>query len=187
MDDRVKSLLLVGVGGQGIIRASDILTLALMKEGYDAKKSEVHGMAQRGGCVSSYVRFGAKVYSPLAGRGDVDILVAFEKMESLRYLDYLREGGRVIVNDLEIFPPAVNLGEALYPEKVIPTIAKRFPDVCLVSATAIAEHAGDARMANTILLGILSRYLPVSRDIWHDVLGRSFAGALAEKNINVFE
>ncbi len=118
MDNSVISILLVGVGGQGIIRASDILSVALMNAGYDVKKSEVHGMAQRGGCVSSHVRFGNKVYSPLSKKGDVDILMSFEKMETLRYLDYLKKDGTVIINNEEIYPPAVNLGEAPYPSGV---------------------------------------------------------------------
>jgi indolepyruvate ferredoxin oxidoreductase beta subunit len=109
MNNSTHSILLAGVGGQGILRASDILSLVMIEAGYDAKKSEVHGMAQRGGSVTSHVRYGQKVYSPIAKKGDVDILVSFEKLETLRYLDYLKPDGKVIINDEEIYPPSVNL------------------------------------------------------------------------------
>src|SRR5512139_868060 len=118
MEDGIKSVLLAGVGGQGIIRASDILCLVIMAAGFDVKKSEVHGMAQRGGSVTSHVRYGKKVYSPLAPKGGVDILVAFERLEALRNLDYVKPNGRVIMSELELYPPAVNLGVATYPEGV---------------------------------------------------------------------
>jgi len=103
MSESVRSVLLVGVGGQGTIMASDILSAVMISAGFDAKKSEVHGMAQRGGCVSSHVRFGRKVYSPLAGKGDVDVLVSFEKLETLRYLEYLKPDGKIIINNEEIY------------------------------------------------------------------------------------
>ncbi|HEX7504524.1 MAG TPA: indolepyruvate oxidoreductase subunit beta, partial [Syntrophales bacterium] len=122
MENKVKSLLLAGVGGQGILLASDIICKVMMDKGYDVKKSEVHGMAQRGGCVTSHVRYGKKVYSPLARKGDIDMIVSFEKLESLRYLDYLKSGGMVLVNDEEIYPPSVNLGDADYPNDIYATI-----------------------------------------------------------------
>jgi indolepyruvate ferredoxin oxidoreductase beta subunit len=128
MNNRVKSLLLAGVGGQGILLASDIICKVMMEKGCDVKKSEVHGMAQRGGCVTSQFRYGGKVFSALARKGDVDIIVSFEKLEALRYLDYLKPGGLVIVNDEEIYPPSVNLGEADYPEGIFETLRARFGD-----------------------------------------------------------
>src|SRR5512139_1741707 len=130
MEDGIKSVLLAGVGGQGIIRASDILCLVIMAAGFDVRKSEVHGMAQRGGCVTSHVRFGEKVYSPLSRKGDVDILLSFEKMETLRYLDYLRdEESIVIMNTEEFCPPAVNIGDAAYPGDIVETIMEQFRTV----------------------------------------------------------
>src|SRR5512139_20572 len=110
MDGKVTSLLLAGVGGQGILLASDIICKVMMEKGLDVKKSEVHGMAQRGGCVTSHVRYGQKVYSPLARKGDVQILLSFEKVETLRYLDFLNPNGIIIMNEEEVYPPAVNLG-----------------------------------------------------------------------------
>ena len=124
--NEVKSILFAGVGGQGILRASDILCLVMMEAGMDTKKSEVHGMAQRGGCVTSHVRYGRKVYSPIAKKGDVDVLVSFEKLETLRYLDFLKPQSTIIVNEKEIYPPSVNLGDAQYPGNIFEIIKKSF-------------------------------------------------------------
>ena len=111
----VKNILLVGVGGQGTILASKILTSGLMKAGYDVKMSEIHGMSQRGGSVSTQVRFGDKVYSPIVGRGSADVIVAFEEMEALRWLDHLKIGGTMVINDCQSHPVPVDLGIAEYP------------------------------------------------------------------------
>ena len=162
MDNRVKSLLLAGVGGQGILLASDIICKVMMGKGYDVKKSEVHGMAQRGGCVTSHVRYGAKVYSPLARKGDVDMIVSFEKLESLRYLDYLKTGGMVLVNDEEIYPPSVNLGDADYPKEVYESIQSQFglDRVKVIAGPELATKAGNRRAVNTVMLGAISRFIP---------------------------
>ena len=116
--NQVQSILLAEVGRQGVLRASDILSEALMAAGYDIKKSGVHGMAQRGGCVTSFVRFGKKVYSPTGAKGEATTLLAFKKMETIRYLDYLMPQGRVIVNEEEINPQDCNLGTMKYPNNV---------------------------------------------------------------------
>jgi indolepyruvate ferredoxin oxidoreductase beta subunit len=178
---------MVGVGGQGIIRASDILSAVLMRAGFDVKKSEVHGMAQRGGCVSSHVRFGPKVYSPLTQKGDVDVLVSFEKLETLRYLDYLKPDGRVIINDEEVYPPSVNLGEEPYPNDAIDSIRNYFTDVKVVDATEIALRSGDRRMANTVILGVLSAHLDIAYDVWEKVLEESFPPKILKKNTEAFK
>ena len=115
----VKNILLVGVGGQGTILASKILTSGLIKAGYDVKMSEIHGMSQRGGSVSTQVRYGEKVYSPIVGKGSADVIVAFEEMEALRWLDHLKIGGKMVINDYRIQPVPVNLGVAEYPEGII--------------------------------------------------------------------
>jgi indolepyruvate ferredoxin oxidoreductase beta subunit len=186
MNRSVKSVLMVGVGGQGIIRASDILSAVMIEAGFDVKKSEVHGMAQRGGCVSSYVRFGEKVYSPLAMKGDVDLLVSFEKLETLRYLDYLKPDGKVIVNDEEVYPPSVNLGEEAYPDDAISYIKKFFTDVTVIDATEIAFRSGDRRMANTVILGVLASHLDIDKKVWETVLEKSFPPKLLEGNKQAF-
>jgi len=116
--DQVKNILMVGVGGQGVILASEILSEVMMRAGYDVKKSEVHGMAQRGGSVSTHVRFGSKVYSPLIKKGDADILFSFEVLESVRYLDFLKKDALIIVNNQKVLPPSVTLGADTYPDNI---------------------------------------------------------------------
>ncbi len=181
-----KGVLLAGVGGQGILRASDIFSRVIMAAGLDVKKSEVHGMAQRGGCVTSHVRYGVKVYSPLTKKGDVDILVSFEKMDTLRYLDYLRDDGSIIINTEELYPPAVNLGEAIYPNDIIETIRRLFHQVKVVDATMLARQAGNIRTVNTVLLGTLSACLPLATDIWEKVLKETFPPTFIETNMKAF-
>jgi len=187
MNNEVKSILLVGVGGEGVIRASDILSAAMLKAGYDVKKSEVHGMAQRGGCVSSHVRFGKKVYSPLTKKGAIDILLSFEKMETLRYLEYLKPNGKVIINNHEVLPPSVNLGEEDYPGDALTIVRSCFTDVKVIDASEMARKAGNARMANTIVLGLLSTYLDVAPAIWEEVLRESFPEKILTGNLAAFK
>ena len=161
-DKDVKSILLAGVGGQGILRASDIMCMAMMEAGLDVKKSEVHGMAQRGGCVTSHVRYGSKVYSPLAKLGSIDLLVAFEKMETLRYLNYLTKDATIIVNAEEIYPPAVNSGEVPYPKDAISFLKSNYKQVREIDATALAGiHA--ARIANSVIKGEKPADIPFER------------------------
>lgn len=187
MNKSVQSVLMVGVGGQGIIRASDILSAVMMRAGFDVKKSEVHGMAQRGGCVSSHVRFGSKVYSPLAKKGDVDILVSFEKLETLRYLDYLKVDGKVIINDEVVYPPSVNLGEEPYPADAVDFIKEHFKNVKVADATEIALRSGDKRMANTVILGVLSSYLDIEDSVWEGVLEENFPPKILSGNKEAFK
>jgi len=186
MENQVTSIYMVGVGGQGIIRASDILCEVVMRAGLDVKKSEVHGMAQRGGSVTSHVRYGKKVYSPLAPKGGVDILVAFERLEALRNIDYVKPAGRVIMSELELFPPAVNLGTAAYPEHVAETVRKWIPDVKEVNATQIAVAAGNIKAENTALLGVLSTYLDIDEKIWDAVLREAFPPKVLDANLKAF-
>jgi len=186
MTDRVRSILIAGVGGQGVLKASDILSAVIIEAGRDVKKSEVHGMAQRGGCVTSHVRYGTRVYSPLARKGDVDVLLSFEKLETLRYLDYLKNEGRVIINDLEVYPPSVNMGEAEYPENVIDLVKERVHAVEVLKASEMASKLGDPRMVNTILLGVLSRHMDIPRETWEKVLRETFPARVVEKNIEAF-
>ena len=182
----IKSILLAGVGGQGILRASDILCLVMMEAGLDVKKSEVHGMAQRGGCVTSHVRFGEKVYSPIAKKGDVDILLSFEKLETLRYLDFMKSGGSIIINEKEIYPPSVNLGNADYPDNTIDTVKTIFKSVKVVNATTIAIKAGDIRTENTALLGVLSSCLQPDVLLWENVIRNSFPKKTIDANLTAF-
>ena len=166
MKDNVTSILLAGVGGQGIILASDIMTEVFLEGGFDVKKSEIHGMAQRGGSVTSHVRFGKKVFSPIIKQGDADILLAFERLEGLRWINHMRPDGVVILNDHTINPPAVNLGEMDYPRDIEKTIRDKFSGFYVVKATELAEKAGDARATNVVMLGILSMLLEIDEEIW---------------------
>jgi indolepyruvate ferredoxin oxidoreductase beta subunit len=186
MKDDVKSILLAGVGGQGILRASDILCLAFMASGLDVKKSEVHGMAQRGGCVTSHVRYGQKVYSPIAKKGDVDILVSFEKLEALRYLDYLKPQATIIINEEEIYPPSVNLGDAKYPENIYDRVSRHFKTVKMINALDLARKAGNIRAVNTVLLGVLSTFLNLKSDLWEKVLQEAFPSKSLKANLKAF-
>ena len=188
MYNTTQSVLLAGVGGQGILRASDILSLVLMEAGFDAKKSEVHGMAQRGGCVTSHVRYGTKVYSPIAKKRDINILVSFEKIETLRYLDYLKPTGKVIVNEIEIYPPSVNLGEAQYPSDIIDIVKNHVQEVKVLNATEMALKAGNPRTANIVLLGALSSFMTdINVDCWERVLRKSFTVKVVKANLDAFE
>ena len=150
----VKNILLVGVGGQGTILASKILTSGLIKAGYDVKMSEIHGMSQRGGSVSTQVRYGEKVYSPIVGKGSADVIVAFEEMEALRWLDHLKIGGKMVINDYRIQPVPVNLGAAEYPEGIIENLSK-ICDVHAFKAAEIATELGNPKAMNIVLLGAL--------------------------------
>jgi indolepyruvate ferredoxin oxidoreductase beta subunit len=154
----VKNILLCGVGGQGTILTSKILTEGLVRAGYDVKMSEVHGMAQRGGSVSTQVRYGGRVHSPLFGLGQADACVAFERMEAVRYAEYLKPGGIAIVNDYRLTPMSVAVGAASYPENAAEAMAAAFKAI-VVPAAGIASGLGNARAMNIVLLGVLVRAL----------------------------
>ena len=180
--------LLAGVGGQGTILASDILVEVGLVSGYDVKKSEVHGMAQRGGSVESQVRWGRKVYSPTVERGDVDYLLGFEMLEVARWIDYLRPGGEVIVNRYQIAPPSVNTGQAAYPPEadIARVLERRAGRVTWVDATAKAAELGNAALAGVILLGYLGAELDMDRALWLEVIERLVPARFVELNREAF-
>ena len=183
---KTKGILLAGVGGQGVLLASDILCRVFIAAGLDVKKSEVHGMAQRGGCVTSHVRYGEKVHSPLSKKNDIDVLVSFEQMDTLRYLDYVKESGTVIINTEKIYPPAVNLGESPYPANAAETVRLFITKVVPIDAVALALRAGNIRAVNTVLLGALSTCLNLSLGLWEKVLQESFPTKLFGANREAF-
>jgi indolepyruvate ferredoxin oxidoreductase beta subunit len=166
MSNRITNILLVGVGGQGILLASEILSETFMLAGFDVKKSEIHGMSQRGGCVVSHVRYGKEVFSPIVPEGEGDILFGFELMETCRSLPLLKRGGKVVVNDLRIAPPSVLMGQEAYPEGLVDRIRAEFPDVLLVDGQQLAATAGNPRAANTVLLGAVSKRLDIAEEFW---------------------
>jgi indolepyruvate ferredoxin oxidoreductase beta subunit len=182
----VTNILLVGVGGQGILLASEILSEAFMLAGHDVKKSEIHGMSQRGGSVVSHVRFGNEVFSPVVPEGEGDILFGFELLETYRYLPLLKPGAKVIANDFRIYPPAVLLGQQSYPESLAESIRELFPDLLLVDGLKLASEAGNARAANTVLLGAVSKQLDISEDIWCKAIEKMVPGKALDINLMAF-
>lgn len=184
--ERVTNVLLVGVGGQGVLVASKILVEGLLKAGFDVKKSEVHGMAQRGGSVVSQVRFGSRVFSPLIQKGGGDILLSFEKLEALRYREYLSPRALVLINDQKVLPPAVSMGLEAYPRQVPEALTAGGRHVHLVNGIEEARKAGNLRAVNLVLLGVLSRFLPLEERLWHKTLREQFPPALQEVNLQAF-
>lgn len=187
MSTAITNILLVGVGGQGILLASEILSEAFMLAGYDVKKSEIHGMSQRGGSVVSHVRFGTQVFSPVVPEGEGDIMFGFELLETSRYLSLLRPGATVVVNDFKILPPSVLLGQAAYPEGLADSIRAAFPDTLLVDGQRLAIEAGDLRAANTALLGAVSKRLAITEDIWQQALEKMVPRKVLEINLKAFQ
>jgi indolepyruvate ferredoxin oxidoreductase beta subunit len=183
-----KNIIVAGVGGQGILLASEIISLVAMQSGYDVKKSEVHGLSQRGGDVVSHVRIGERVYSPLIEEGTAHILLSFEKAESLRYIHYLIPGESVcIINDLEIIPLRVSLRIDSYPADIIEKLKRVTPKVYLVDAIKYAKEAGDTRSFNIFILGIASHFLPFGERDWKGVLEERIPPPLREVNIRAFD
>lgn len=182
----VKNILLVGVGGQGTILASKILSNGLAAAGYDVKMSEVHGMAQRGGSVTTQVRFGKKVYSPIIDKGQADILVAFEKMEALRWLNYLKVGGKIIVNDYAIPSVPILMGKQDYPEGVLETL-KNKADTLVINATQIAEGIGNGKAMNIVLFGAIVRAMNLSSIDWEKEIADNVKATFLELNIKAFK
>jgi indolepyruvate ferredoxin oxidoreductase, beta subunit len=178
-----KSILFVGVGGQGIILASKILTEGLAKYGYDVKMSEVHGMAQRGGSVTTQVRFGEKVYSPLIGVGEADVVVAFEKLEAARWISYLKDGGSVVVNDYEILPMTVQVGKEVYPADVLEKLQEKVTSVKIFNAAEIATKLGNIKAQNIVLLGSLIKALGLDNLDWDEVVKENLPPKMHELNI----
>lgn len=166
MSNQITNVILVGVGGQGILLASEILSEAAMLAGFDVKKSEIHGMSQRGGSVLSHVRFGTEVFSPVVPEREGDILFGFELLETFRSLPFLKPGGTVVTNDLQISPPSVLIGQEAYPERLSERIREQFTDFLLIDGQKMAVDAGNVRAANTVLLGAVSKKLSISEKYW---------------------
>ncbi len=182
----IRNILFSGVGGQGILLASELTAAALLQAGYDVKKSEVHGMAQRGGSVTAQLRYGERVYSPLIDPGAADIQMAFEMMEAVRYLPYLNKDSTVIVNTQKILPPSVATGQAVYPENVLDELLKRDIRVIGVNAFTIAKEAGEVRTANVALVGALSVHLDVEAEVFESIIKERVPQRFLEENMKAF-
>ena len=183
-----KNIFLSGVGGQGTILASNILGQVLLEAGYDVKKAEVHGMAQRGGDVTTHFRYGKKVYSPLIKEGDADFLVSFELLEALRYINWVKPDGRILLNNHSILPPAVNLGKMEYPARVGETFKKHFGEnVWILNGRDIAKELGNIQVANVVLIGALSNFFPdLKTGRWIDVIKNILPPKLHDINVRAF-
>lgn len=187
MSGTVTNILLVGVGGQGILLASEILAETFMLAGFDVKKSEIHGMSQRGGSVVSHVRYGKEIFSPIVPEGEGDILFGFEILETYRCLPLLKKGASVIANDLCIPPPAVLSGQESYPDGLAAKIQDLFPDFLLVDGLKLATEAGNPRSANTVLLGAVSKRLEIPEEFWLQALKKMVPPRAFEENRKAFQ
>ncbi len=178
----VKNILLAGVGGQGIILASKILATGLIQAGYDVKMSEVHGMAQRGGSVTTQVRFGEKVYSPIIGKGQADILVSFETMETGKWIEYLKPDGKIVVNDFQIPSAPILMGKADYPKGVIEALEEKV-EVTVFKAAELAEKLGNVRTMNVIIVGALVKAMGLTDIDWEEVIRQTVKERFIDINI----
>ena len=181
-----KSIMLVGVGGQGTILASKLLTTGLMNAGYDVKMSEIHGMSQRGGSVSSQVRYGKKVYSPVIEIGGADILVSFEKMEALRWLEYLKPEGKIVVNNYRIDSIPVLTGKAIYKEKEIEDELNRL-NATIINAAEKAKELGNVKVMNIILLGALVKSMNLEDIDWESIIRENIKEKFIDINLQAFK
>jgi indolepyruvate ferredoxin oxidoreductase beta subunit len=183
------NFVLVGVGGQGTLLASNILAEVGLAAGFDVKKSEVHGMAQRGGSVASHVRWHPRqVFSPLVGLGEADILLSFEKVEALRFAEFLRRGGTAVVNDMAIVPVTVSSGAAAYPgdEHLARVFGTLGADLVMVPGERLAQEAGNVKAANVVLLGAVSRLLALPEETWWTCLAQRVPKKFLEVNRAAF-
>jgi indolepyruvate ferredoxin oxidoreductase beta subunit len=181
------NIMIVGVGGQGTLLASRILGNVAMKSGYDVKVSEVHGMSQRGGSVVTYVKMGEKVYSPLIEKGEADIIIAFEKLEALRWVDYLKADGTLVVNDQEINPMPVIIGKAKYPEKILDRMRDSGIKLQSIDALGIARECGNIKAVNVVLIGLMAKSTKIGREVWQQAMEEVIPQKLLEVNVKAFD
>ena len=183
---KTQNIMIVGVGGQGSLLASKLLGRMLLQKGFDIKVSEVHGMSQRGGSVVTYVRFGDKVYSPVIDKGQADYIVSFELLEAARWTEYLKPGGKIVVNTQQINPMPVIIGAAQYPEELVPKMVAAGLDVDAIDALTLAESAGSSKAVNLVLMGRLSRYFDFTEEEWLAAIEASVPAKFLEMNKKAF-
>ncbi len=182
-----KNILIVGVGGQGTLLASKLMGKCFLQEGYDVKVSEVHGMSQRGGSVVTYVRYGEKVYSPVIEKGEADIIISFEQLESARWLPWLKKDGVLISSTQKIDPMPVIMGKAEYPENILGKIEEKGVKLVSIDALDLALSAGTAKCANIVLLGAAAAYLGIGKEMWIDIIKSTVPPKTIETNLKAFE
>ena len=181
-----KSIMIVGVGGQGTLLASRILGNVFLAQGFDVKVSEVHGMSQRGGSVVTYVKYGEKVYSPVVELGEADVIISFEQLECARWLPYLKKGGKLVTSDQMLDPMPVITGAAKYPEDILGKIEAKGVEVTAVDALGLAEQAGTSKAANVVLMGVVSKKLPFEESVWQTALEQCVPAKFLELNKKAF-
>ena len=181
-----KSIMIVGVGGQGTLLASRILGHAIVSQGYDVKVSEVHGMSQRGGSVVTYVRYGGRVDSQIVDKGQADVVLSFEQLEAARYLTYLKPNGTLLTNTQQIDPMPVVTGAAVYPQNLIEKMKAAGVRILALDALTLAKKAGSVKAINVVLLGVLSNYMPFSEDIWKEAISACVPPRFLEVNQKAF-
>ncbi|MBR3802446.1 MAG: indolepyruvate oxidoreductase subunit beta [Clostridia bacterium] len=182
-----KSIMIVGVGGQGTILSSRLLGAVLTTKGYDVKVSEVHGMSQRGGSVVTYVKYGDEVYSPIIEKGEADYILSFEQLEAARWLPYLKKGGKLIVNTQQIDPMPVVIGAAEYPQGVIEAIAATGTDITSIDALSLAVEAGSSKAVNVVLMGVLASKTDIAYDTWVEAVKATVPAKFLELNLKAFD
>lgn len=182
-----KSIMIVGVGGQGSLLASRIIGNVLLSQGYDVKVSEVHGMSQRGGSVVTYVKYGDKVYSPVVEKGEADIIVSFELLEAARWLSYLKKGGHLITSNQQLDPMPVITGAAKYPENIVQKLSELGADVISADAVALAEKAGSAKASNVVLMGLIASKMDFDDEVWINAIKQCVPEKFLELNLKAFE
>lgn len=182
-----KSIMIVGVGGQGSLLASRLIGNVLLQQGYDVKVSEVHGMSQRGGSVVTYVKYGNKVLSPIVCKGEADIIISFEQLESARWLPYLKKGGHLVTSTQMIDPMPVITGVASYPENIIDKIKAQGVDVISVDALELAEEAGNSKASNVVLMGVVSTKMDFDKAVWDKAIEECVPAKFLELNKKAFE
>lgn len=183
----VTSVVIVGVGGQGVLLASQITASAAINAGYKVKTNEVHGMAQRGGSVIAQIRYGKVVLSPLVPSGGAAVLASLERIEALRYKDLLAPGGRVIVSDQQIVPTTVSTGQAKYPSDAEERLKRVYPNLLYLNAETIAAGLGNPKAANVIVVGAVSMALDLPLEAWHEALASSVKGPRLDLNLKAFD
>ncbi len=181
-----RSIMIVGVGGQGTLLASRILGNAVISQGYDVKVSEVHGMSQRGGSVVTYVRYGEKVHSPIIDKGGADMILAFELLEAKRALPFLKNNGKIIVNTQEIDPMPVIIGAAEYPAEIEADLKSK-ADTTAVDALSLAKEAGNAKAVNVVLIGVMAKNWDIPYEVWTDTIKKTVPEKFLEVNLKAFE
>jgi indolepyruvate ferredoxin oxidoreductase beta subunit len=186
MASPIKNIIIVGTGGQGVILASEILCDVALACGYDTKKSEIHGMAQRGGIVSSHVRYGKQVASPIIAKGTADILLSFELAEAARWIPFIHSNGRVVTSTQKIVPPIVSTGIASYPHQAAEILKAHSCNPVIVDALSIANELGNSRLVNTILLAIISTMLDLPEAAWKKVVSDRVPPKARELNLVAF-